>query len=118
MEVKNHLTPLCGFQFDGICDTETGEVKSQLETKYDFSSYYFKSALKWTTDNDINTEVQVSDPSLLAGFKAIFRSKFDMKEKKKSGSIIGSYNNHNVALFGEMAFEDAKPVFNSCGIIK
>ena len=118
IDVKNKVSPRLGFDFEGTCNSEDGKVTAALETKYDFSNYGFLSNLKWTTDNDLLTEIVVSDSTLLDGLKLFFKTKLGLVSNKKSGSIKASLEGGTYNVLGDIQFETGTPKLNTSGVYK
>ena len=82
LEVKTKTDTGVEFTTGGNSNTESGKVAGSLETKYQVKDLGMTLTEKWTTDNTLNTSVDVVDkvremmrfpvdqPTLLAGARA------------------------------------------------
>ena len=109
IDVKNKIYPNFGVDFTGTCNTEDGKVTSALETKYDFTQYGFTAGAKWTTDNDLLTEVLASDKTLVDGLKVSFNTKISLVSGKKSGSVKAFLEGSSYNVNSDLDFEGGTP---------
>ena len=116
--MKNKINSDLGFDFSGCCNTlEEGKVTSALETKYDMSSYGFQTGVKWTTENELETEVTIADSAIINGLKLAFCTKSTMGGDKKSGTIKAMFDGGNYNMAADVAYE-GEPKVNSSGVFK
>merc|ERR1712079_556869 len=63
------------FNSSGSSNNDTGKVSGSLETKYKYSDYGISFSEKWTTDNDLSSEITVED-QIAKGLKLTFFTTF------------------------------------------
>ena len=121
IDVKNQISSDLGINFNGNCSSADGQdtkVASSLETKYDLSSYGLQSSVKWTTDNELLSEITLSDSSILNGLKLAFITKCALTESKKAGTVKASMEGSNYNMTGNLEFEGEAPKLNTSGVYK
>ena len=72
------------FNTSGSSAIETGKVSGNLETKYQVKDLGMTLTEKWTTDNSLNTTIDVVD-KLVPGLKLTLDTKFAPGTGAKSG---------------------------------
>jgi len=96
LEVKTKTNTGVEFTTGGNSNLETGKVAGNLETKYQVKDLGMTLTEKWTTDNSLNTTVDVVD-KLVPGLKVSLDTKFAPGTGAKSGSLKTEYK-HDAAM--------------------
>merc|ERR1712079_535879 len=84
------------FTTGGNSNLETGKVAGNLETKYQVKDLGMTLTEKWTTDNSLNTTIDVVD-KLVPGLKVSLDTKFAPGTGAKSGALKTEYK-HDAAM--------------------
>ena len=85
VQVKTKTDTGVEFTTGGSSVLDTGKVSGNLETKYQVKELGMTLTEKWTTDNNLNTTVDVVD-KLVPGLKVSLDTKFAPGTGAKSGS--------------------------------
>jgi len=96
LEVKTKTDTGVEFTTGGSSVLDTGKVSGNLETKYQVKELGMTLTEKWTTDNNLNTTVDVVD-KLVPGLKVSLDTKFAPGTGAKSGSLKTEYK-HDAAM--------------------
>jgi len=74
------------FTTKGSSANDTGKISGVLETKYSRPKYGLTMTEKWTTDNNLTTEVAIQD-QIASGLKTTLCTSFAPNTGKKSGAL-------------------------------
>merc|ERR1712025_1486637 len=85
----------------GNSNMESGKVAGSLETKYQVKDLGMTLTEKWTTDNSLNTTVDVVD-KLVPGLKVSLDTKFAPGTGAKSGSLKTEYKHEAAMVTADM----------------
>merc|ERR1712168_561718 len=85
LEVKTKTDTGVEFTSGGSSNIDSGKVAGNLETKYKVKDLGMTLTEKWTTDNTLNTTLDVAD-KLLPGLKVTLDTSFAPSTGSKSGS--------------------------------
>jgi len=96
LEVKTTTATGVAFTTGGSSNLDSGKVSGNLETKYQVKDLGMTLTEKWTTDNNLNTTVDVVD-KLVPGLKLSLDTKFAPGTGAKSGSLKTEYK-HDAAM--------------------
>merc|ERR1712045_669008 len=96
LEVKTKTETGVEFTTGGNSNMETGKVAGNLETKYQVKDLGMTLTEKWTTDNSLNTTIDVVD-KLVPGLKVSLDTKFAPGTGAKSGALKTEYK-HDAAM--------------------
>lgn len=103
-------TGLADFTFDGVHNTDTGNVNGGLESKLYVKDYPVTVTEKWNTDNVITTTF--SFDSLLEGLKADFECTIAPTTGKRSAKIKTDYKHELLHGTLDVDVDFAGPVFH------
>jgi len=95
LDVKTKTSSGVEFSSGGSSNTETGKVTGSLESKYKVKELGLTVTEKWTTDNTLNTTLDVQD-KLVPGLKVSLDTKFTPATGAKGGKIACEYK-HDTA---------------------
>jgi len=101
LDVKTKTSTGVEFNSGGQSVTETGQVSGNLETKYKVKDLGLTITEKWTTDNTLNTNMEVQD-KMLPGLKVALDSKFAPASGCKGGKISAEYKHETATLCADM----------------
>merc|ERR1712128_112397 len=96
-EVKTKTDTGVEFTSGGSSNIDSGKVAGNLETKYKVKDLGLTMTEKWTTDNTLNTTLDVAD-KLLPGLKVTLDTSFAPSTGSKSGKLKTEYK-HEAATF-------------------
>merc|ERR1712211_224571 len=96
LEVKTKTDTGVEFNTSGSSAVDSGKVSGNLETKYQVKDMGMTLTEKWSTDNTLNTTVDVVD-KLVPGLKLSLDTKFAPGTGAKSGSLKSEYK-HDAAM--------------------
>jgi len=96
LEVKTKTNTGVEFTSGGSSSMDSGKVSGNLETKYKVKDLGLTLTEKWTTDNTLNTTLDVVD-KLLPGLKVALDTSFAPSTGSKSGKLKTEYK-HEAAM--------------------
>merc|ERR1719270_2746258 len=96
LDVKTKTATGVEFSTRGTSNIKSGKVSGNLETKYQVKDLGMTLTEKWTTDNNLNTTVDVVD-KLVPGLKLSLDTKFAPGTGAKSGALKAEYK-HDAAM--------------------
>lgn len=112
LDVKTKTNTGLEFNCAGSSSTDRGKVSGSLETKYKCNMYNGLSFTeKWTTDNSLNTTVDVQD-QVMKGLKLTLDTNFLPSTGDKSGKIKTEFKHENLTINSDVAIA-ASPVINA-----
>ena len=98
LDVKTRTKNNVEFAVNGTSINDTGRVNANFETKYFFREWGCTLKEKWTTDNNILSEISFQD-QLIKGSKFLVNANIAPQSGKKTGavktSIKGDHYNVN-----------------------
>jgi voltage-dependent anion channel protein 2 len=97
LEVKTKTDTGVEFTSGGSSNIESGKVAGNLETKYKVKDLGLTLTEKWSTDNTLNTTLDVAE-KLLPGLKVTLDTSFAPSTGAKSGKLKTEYK-HEAATF-------------------
>lgn len=95
LDVKTKTSSGVEFSSGGSSAVDTGKVSGSLETKYKVKDLGLTITEKWTTDNTLNTTLDVQD-KLMPGLKLSLDTKFTPSTGAKGGKLTAEYK-HDTA---------------------
>jgi len=116
LECKTKTNAGVQFTTNGSHNHDSGKINGSLETKYKWSDYGLTFNEKWTTDNNLGTEITIED-QIANGLKLSFDTSFAPQTGKKSGKIKSSYKQEHVNLGCDVDFDFAGPTIHGAGVL-
>ena len=101
LEVKTKTETGVEFTTGGSSAIDTGNVSGNLEAKYQVKDLGMTLTEKWTTDNKLNTTVDVAD-KLIPGVKMSLVTNFAPGTGAKSGSLKTEYKHDAAMVTGDL----------------
>merc|ERR1712002_1141523 len=101
LEVKTKTNTGVEFTSGGSSSMDSGKVSGNLETKYEVKDLGLTLTEKWTTDNTLNTTLDVVD-KLLPGLKVSLDTSFAPSTGSKSGKLKTEYKHEAAMLTADM----------------
>ena len=95
LEVKTKTNTGVEFTTGGNSNLETGKVAGNLETKYQVKDLGMTLTEKWTTDNSLNTTVDVVD-KVKTGTSSWLRGRIYLTSPFPAGARIEAESGHKV----------------------
>merc|ERR1711915_13887 len=89
------------FTSGGSSNIDSGKVAGNLETKYKVKDLGMTLTEKWSTDNTLNTTVDVAD-KLLPGLKVTLDTAFSPSTGSKSGKLKTEYKHDAATVTADM----------------
>lgn len=116
IECKTKTNTGVEFTTNGSSNHDSGKVNGSLETKYKCSDYGLTFNEKWTTDNNLSTEITIED-QLAKGLKLSFDTQFAPQTGKKSGKIKTAYKQDYINLNCDVDFDFAGPTIHGAAVV-
>jgi voltage-dependent anion channel protein 2 len=116
LDVKTKAANGLEISAGGTSKLETGVVAGNIETKYKCKEYGVTITDKWTTDNKLNTTIDVED-QILKGLKLTFDSTFAPQTGEKCGKIKSVYKHDLVSVNADMDLNLAGPTVNASAVV-
>lgn len=104
------------FNSSGSSNNDTGKVSGSLETKYKYSDYGISFSEKWTTDNDLSSEITVED-QIAKGLKLTFFTTFAPNTGKKEAKIKSAYKQDHLHSTADIDFDFAGPKVQASAVV-
>jgi len=104
------------FTTKGASSNDTGKITGALETKYKRAKYGLTLTEKWTTDNNLSTEVTIED-QIASGLKTTLCTAFSPNSGKKSGALKTAYKRDYIHANLNTDFEFAGPMLQGAAVI-
>jgi len=101
LEVKTKTDTGVEFTSGGSSNMDSGKISGNLETKYKVKDLGLTLTEKWTTDNTLNTTLDVVD-KLLPGLKVSLDTSFAPSTGSKSGKLKTEYKHEAAMLTADM----------------
>jgi len=101
LEVKTKTDTGVEFTTGGSSNIDSGKVAGNLETKYKVKDLGLTLTEKWTTDNTLNTTLDVAD-KLLPGLKVTLDTSFAPSTGSKSGKLKTEYKHEAATVTADM----------------
>ncbi|XP_078486066.1 non-selective voltage-gated ion channel VDAC2 [Ciona intestinalis] len=90
VDLKTKTSTGVEFTTKGASCNESGNINGSLETKYKQPKHGLTFTEKWTTDNNLSTEVAIED-QIATGMKLTLCTSFAPNTGKKSGALKTAY---------------------------
>ena len=94
----------------------SGKVSGNLETTYKCKEYGLTFTEKWSTDNKLDTTVELADKPL-KGAKLVFDSTFSPQTGAKSGVVKTEYKQDMVTLTADVDLNLGGPLVNASAVV-
>merc|ERR1712062_633838 len=101
LEVKTKTDTGVEFTSGGSSNIDSGKVAGNLETKYKVKDLGMTLTEKWSTDNTLNTTVDIAD-KLLPGLKVTLDTAFSPSTGSKSGKLKTEYKHEAATVTADM----------------
>jgi len=101
LEVKTKTDTGVEFTSGGSSNMDSGKISGNLETKYKVKDLGLTLSEKWTTDNTLNTTLDVVD-KLLPGLKVSLETSFAPSTGSKSGKLKTEYKHEAAMVTADM----------------
>jgi len=101
LEVKTKTDTGVEFTSGGSSNMDSGKISGNLETKYKVKDLGLTLTEKWTTDNTLNTTLDVVD-KLLPGLKVSLDTSFAPSTGSKSGKLKTEYKHDTATVTADM----------------
>merc|ERR1712126_635071 len=101
LEVKTKTETGVEFTTGGSSSLDSGKVAGNLETKYKVKDLGLTFTEKWSTDNTLNTTLDVAD-KLLPGLKVTLDTNFSPATGSKSGKLKTEYKHEAATITADM----------------
>jgi len=99
-----------------LSSNDTGKISGALETKYSRPKYGLTLTEKWTTDNNLATEVAIED-QVATGLKTTLCTAFSPNSGKKSGALKTAYKRDYIHANLNTDFEFAGPMLQGAAVV-
>lgn len=96
-------------------NSDTGRANGELSTEYKYSDYGLSLKEKWTTDNELTSEVTIED-KLAEGLKFTFETSFRPTTGKKNGKVKSAYKNDYVNMNCDVDFDFSGPTIHGAAV--
>jgi len=116
MECKTKTSNGVEFTTNGNQNQDTNKTDGALETKYKLKDYGLTFKEKWTTDNNLATEITIED-QIAQGLKLTFDTSFAPTTGKKSGRIKSGYKREYLNLNCDVDFDFAGPTIHGAAVL-
>jgi len=116
LDVKTKTASGVEFSSGGNSNTESGKVSGNLETTYKCKEYGLTFTEKWSTDNKLDTTVELADKPL-KGAKLVFDSTFSPQTGAKSGVVKTEYKQDMVTLTADVDLNLGGPLVNASAVV-
>ena len=90
LKVKTKIKTGVEFKTGGVSSLDSGKVTGNLETKYKVKDLGLTFTKKWSTDNTLNTTLDVTN-KLFPGLKVTLDTNFSPATGSKSGKLKTEY---------------------------
>jgi len=100
----------------GSSANDTGKISGVLETRYSRPKYGLTMTEKWTTDNQLSTEVGIQD-QIATGLRTTLCTSFSPNTGKKSGALKNCYLNDHVTANLDTDFELSGPMLQGAAVL-
>jgi len=116
-KVDLKTTTASGMEFTtkGTSSNDTGKITGVLETKYTRPKYGLTLTEKWTTDNNLTTEVAIKD-QIATGLKTTLCTSFQPNSGKKSGALKTAYASDHITANLDTDFELSGPMLQGAAV--
>ncbi|XP_074599952.1 voltage-dependent anion-selective channel-like [Brevipalpus obovatus] len=104
------------FTCAGLSNRETGRVLGHLESKHNVKEWGLTFKEKWTTDNQISTEITVAD-KMMEGLKLGAVGSFTPQAGKKRGTVSASMKGGYFNVGSEVELDQNGPLINATGVV-
>lgn len=104
------------FTSKGASTNETGKINGSLETKFKQSKHGLTFTEKWTTDNNLATEVAIED-QIATGLKTTLCTAFSPNTGKKTGALKTAYKCDYTSVNLDTDFDFAGPTLQGAAVI-
>merc|ERR1739838_139356 len=102
-----------GFTSGGSSNIDSGKVAGNLETKYKVKDLGLTLTEKWTTDNTLNTTLDVAD-KLLPGLKVTLDTSFAPSTGSKSGKLKTEYKHEAATATADIGHKGWLAGYQTC----
>lgn len=104
------------FTTKGSSSHDTGKIDGSLETKYKQPKHGLTFTEKWTTDNNLSTEVAIED-QIATGLKLTLCTSFSPNTGKKAGTAKVAYKRDYINTNLNTDFDFAGPTLNGSTVL-
>lgn len=104
------------FTCAGLSNRETGRVLGHLESKHNVKEWGLTFKEKWTTDNQISTEITVAD-KMMEGLKLGAVGSFTPQAGKKRGTVSACMKGGYFNVGSEVELDQNGPLINATGVV-
>jgi len=101
LDVKTKTATGVEFSSGGTSTTESGKVSGNLETKYKVKDLGLTVTEKWTTENDLNTTLDVQD-KIMPGLKLSLNTKFTPASGSLGGKVSAEYKHDTATVCADL----------------
>lgn len=116
LDVKTKTAEGIELNSGGTSNLDSGKVSGNLETKYKLKDLGMTFTEKWTTDNQLNTKIDVED-QLLKGLKLTLDTSFSPQTGAKSGKVKAELKQDAVTVNSDVDLNLGGPVVNASAVI-
>nr|CAB3267607.1 voltage-dependent anion-selective channel protein 2 [Phallusia mammillata] len=104
------------FTTKGSSCNDTGNIVGSLETKYKQAKHGLTFTEKWTTDNNLSTEVAIED-QIASGLKLSLCTAFSPNTGKKSGTLKTAYKRDYINTNLDTDFDFSGPTLKGAAVV-
>jgi voltage-dependent anion channel protein 2 len=101
LDVKTKTATGVEFSSGGTSTTESGKVSGNLETKYKVKDLGLTVTEKWSTENDLNTTLDLQD-KLVPGLKMTLDTKFTPASGSLAGKVKCEYKHETATVCSDL----------------
>ncbi|CAK8679032.1 non-selective voltage-gated ion channel VDAC2-like [Clavelina lepadiformis] len=104
------------FTTKGSSSNDTGKIGGSLETKYKQPKHGLTFTEKWTTDNNLSTEVAIED-QIATGLKLSVCTSFSPNSGKKTGALKTAYKRDYINTSLDTDFDFSGPTLQGSAVV-
>lgn len=115
IDVKTKTSSGIEFISKGSSAAEDGKITGSLETKYTKPDYGFSFTEKWTTDNNVTSDISIEN-QIATGLKMTLSTQFAPNTAKRSGVLKAVYKRENLTTNLDSTLDSAGPVLQGAAV--